>query len=192
MRITGAIIAGGKSSRMGGQEKAFLNLGGKALMAHVIDRLKPQVDELIINSNGVPFRFAKFHAAVIPDLMEDLTTPLAGLHASMKHAALHGSDVVITAPSDTPFLPADLAARLGEGPAIARSGTEEHYIIGAWPVGLLDDLEAAIHRERLFRMKDWAKRCHAGRVEWALTPHDPFLNINTPDDLAAAERILHG
>jgi molybdenum cofactor guanylyltransferase len=191
MKATGAIIAGGQSSRMGGQEKAFLNLGGKPLMAHVIARLGPQVDDLIINSNGVPFRFAKFHAAVVPDLMEDLTTPLAGLHASLKHAALHGSDLVITVPSDTPFLPPDLALRLGEGPAIACSGGHEHYIVGAWPVGLIGDLEAAIHRDRLFRVKDWAKRCHARHIEWALTPHDPFFNINTPDHLAAAERMLN-
>jgi molybdenum cofactor guanylyltransferase len=192
MKVMGAIVAGGQSSRMGGQEKAFLPLGGRPLLAHVIERLSPQVDRLIINSNGVPFRFAKFHAAVVPDLMDDLNTPLAGLHAGLVHAAEHGAEVLITVPSDTPFLPPDLAARLGQGPAIAASSGQDHYIAGAWPVGLLEDLEAAIHRDKLFRMKDWAKRCHARPVEWALTPHDPFFNVNTPDDLATAERMLHG
>ncbi len=192
MRVMGAIIAGGQSSRMGGQEKAFLPLSGRPLLAHVIDRLAPQVDRLIINSNGVRFRFAKFHAAVVPDLMDDLNTPLAGLHAGLVYAAEHGVEVLITVPSDTPFLPPDLVARLGQGPAIATSSGQDHYIAGAWPVGLLGDLEAAIHRDKLFRMKDWAKRCHAKPVEWALTPHDPFFNINTPHDLAAAERIIHG
>jgi molybdenum cofactor guanylyltransferase len=192
MTVMGAIIAGGTSSRMGGQEKAFLMLGGKPLLAHVIDRLAPQVDGLIINSNGIPFRFAKFHAAVVPDLVDDLNTPLAGLHASLSHAKNHGAELVITVPSDTPFLPSDLRERLEKGPAIACSGGQEHYIAGAWPVGLLEDVEAAIHRDKLFRVKDWARRCHAALVEWALTPHDPFFNVNTPTDLAAAERMLHG
>jgi molybdenum cofactor guanylyltransferase len=194
MKVMGAIIAGGKSSRMGGHEKAFLDVAGAPLLAHVMARLAPQVDEVMINSNGVPFRFARFNVPVIPDHIDDLQTPLAGIHASMAHAAKHDAEVVVTVPSDTPFLPGDLVQRLMvQMPAVASSGGQDHYVVGAWPVGLLHDLETAIHTHRLFRVRDWAKHCHAARVEWPTEPHDPFFNINTPGDLTRAESLIrHG
>jgi len=102
---------------------------------------------------------------------------------------------LITVPSDTPFLPFNLVARLLEniavsGAAIAASGGQEHYIIGAWKTELLDDLESAIAGDNLFRVKDWAHRASAQKVEWPVKPHDPFFNMNAPEDLRIAGQIL--
>jgi molybdenum cofactor guanylyltransferase len=197
MKILGSIIAGGRSSRMEDREKAFLKLAGKSILDLVIGRFEPQVDHLIINANGDPARFSEFDLAVHPDLMATLRTPLAGLHASLALAKENGSDILITTPSDTPFLPIDMAVRLIEGAsetggAIAASGGREHYLSGAWKVGLFAELENAIARDGLFRVKDWALRANAARVDWPAVPYDPFFNVNTPEDLAAADQIARG
>jgi molybdopterin-guanine dinucleotide biosynthesis protein A len=195
MTIIGAIIAGGQSSRMGGHEKAFLELDSKPIILHVIEQFEPQVDQLVINANGEPTRFAEFGLDVVPDVLKHLTTPLAGLHATFQFAKDIGGDVLVTVPSDTPFLPFDLVARLVEiapsgGAAIASSGGQDHYIIGAWKTELLDDLDRAIAKDGLFRVKDWAHRALAQKVEWPVEPYDPFFNVNTPEDLLRAHHIL--
>jgi molybdenum cofactor guanylyltransferase len=195
MKVIGAIIAGGQSRRMEGREKAFLTLAGKKILAHVIARVEPQVDQLVINANGEPTRFSGFGLEVVPDVLTALTTPLAGIHATLQFAKNIGGDVLITIPSDTPFLPFDLVANLLEktgtsGAAIGASGGQEHYIIGAWKTELLDGLESAIARDNLFRVKDWAHSVAAQKVEWPVEPHDPFFNVNAPEDLLQAERIL--
>ena len=195
MKIIGAIIAGGQSSRMGGREKAFLELASKPVILHVIEQFEPQVDQLVINANGDANRFSEFGLEVVPDVLTSLTTPLAGLHAALVFTKSVDADVLITVPSDTPFLPFDLVAKLLEkavasGAAIAASGGQEHYIIGAWKMELLDDLESAIARDNLFRVKDWAQRASAQKVEWLVKPHDPFFNVNAPEDLRIAEQIL--
>jgi molybdopterin-guanine dinucleotide biosynthesis protein A len=181
MTIIGAIIAGGLSSRMGGSEKAFLELDSKPVILHVIEQFEPQVDQLVINANG--------------DALTSLTTPLAGLHAALRFTKSVDAGLLMTVPSDTPFLPFDLAAKLLEtamasGAAIAASGGQEHYIIGAWKTEMLDDLEQAIAKDNLFRVKDWARRAAAQTVEWPVAPHDPFFNLNTPEDLLRAQQIL--
>jgi molybdopterin-guanine dinucleotide biosynthesis protein A len=195
MKVIGAIIAGGQSRRMGGREKAFLELDSKPVILHVIEQVEPQVDQLVINANGEPARFSAFGLEVVPDVLTSLRTPLAGFHAALQFAKSVGADVLVTVPSDTPFLPFDLAAKLLEnsmtnGAAIASSGGQDHYIIGAWNKELLDDLERAIAKGGLFRVKDWAQRASAQKVEWPVEPYDPFLNVNTPEDLLRAEQIL--
>lgn len=194
MKITGAIIAGGRSRRMGEREKAFLALAGKPILSHMIECVGPQVDQLVINANGDPTRFAEFGLAVVPDVLTTLTTPLAGLHASLAYAKNSEAEVLVTVPSDTPFLPANLVARLLEniratGAAIASSNGQDHFIVGAWRVNLLGELERAIAEEGIFRVQDWARRSSAARVEWPTHPIDPFFNVNTRGDLQIAEQI---
>jgi molybdenum cofactor guanylyltransferase len=194
MKILGAIVAGGKSSRMGGQEKAFLLLDGVPLVERVASRIGFQVDEVVINANGDPQRFAGFKHLVIADLMEDVGTPLAGLHAALCFGAEDGFDAVLTVPSDSPLLPLDLVARLkqaGEqtGAAHARSGGRDHYLTGLWTTAMAKPLERLIRSEKLRRVQDFAVRAKAEKAAWAALPHDPFFNINTPDDLALAEAI---
>jgi molybdenum cofactor guanylyltransferase len=193
MKIIGAIIAGGKSSRMEGDEKAFLKLSGKSILELIIGRFDQQVDRVIINANGDPERFSETGLEVVPDPFTNLTTPLAGLHACLRHAG--NADFLVTVPSDTPFLPLDLVSRLvdeaSEGrAAIAHSAGQDHYLVGAWRVDLLRDIETAIQTEGLFRVKDWVRRIAAASVTWPHLPYDPFFNVNTPHDLKLAVSIV--
>jgi molybdenum cofactor guanylyltransferase len=184
MKVLGAIIAGGKSMRMGGAEKAFLQLGGKSLIAYVRERLAAQVDRVVINANGDPSRF---DAVVVSDILTDIQTPLIGLHAVLNYAK--DFDAVLTVPSDGPFIPDDLRKRLGVGPAIAHSAGQDHYLTGLWPVSLFTQLEDAL-RDGMVRMQDWVKACGAVKVEWNIEPVDPFFNVNSPEDLMRAEIFL--
>src|SRR5512146_167609 len=128
--VVGIVLAGGKSSRMGGGDKCLLPLGGRPILAYVIERLKPQVAELIISANGDPARFSAFGLPVVADRLGGYAGPLAGILAGLEWARTNRSECrfVITAASDTPFLPTDLVSRLwhaaGEGAAklaVARS-----------------------------------------------------------------------
>jgi molybdenum cofactor guanylyltransferase len=193
MKTIGAIIAGGKSSRMGGEEKAFLKLSGKPILDLVIGRFDQQVDRVVINANGDGRRFSETGLEVVPDILTIPATPLAGLHACLRFAT--GWDFVVTVPSDTPFLPLDLAFRLvekaqSEGAAIAHSGGQDHFIIGAWKTSLVHELETAIQREGLSRVKDWAAYVSASIVAWPHLPYDPFFNVNTLEDLKLAKEIV--
>ena len=188
MTIAGVIIAGGRSIRMGGEEKAFKKIGSRTILDRVIARMRPQVDVMAINANGDASRFLTAGLTVFSDRLTAIATPLAGIHASLAWARDNGHDLLLTVPADTPFLPRDLAKRL-KAPAIAASGGQEHFIVGAWPTRLADVLERAIHDNGLVRVRDWAAFVGAGSVEWLATPYDPFFNVNTPEDLAEAARI---
>lgn len=202
--IIGAILAGGQGRRMGG-DKPLTGLAGRPLLAHVARRLAPQVGRLMLNANGDPARFAGIAELqglpVVPDTAPDQPGPLAGLlavlewAARMQPAARH----VLSVPADCPFLPHDLASRLalaaGDGVALARTAAADgsahsHPVVGLWPLTLRDDLRTALLVEGQRRVGQWAARHRPTFVDWPDTPLDPFLNVNTPDDLAAAERLL--
>jgi molybdenum cofactor guanylyltransferase len=191
MKTCAVIIAGGQSARMGGREKAFLDLVGKPLLRHVIDRIGPQVGAVIINANGDSRRFAQFALPVIADEFAGLATPLAGLHAALRFAVANGFDTVLSVPSDTPFLPDDLVARLGDGtlPAVAASGGQSHFLTGLWPVAVSESLDRQM-QDGLRRVKDFVAGTGARTVEWPCLPVDPFVNINTPQEFAAATREI--
>ncbi|MGB9355863.1 MAG: molybdenum cofactor guanylyltransferase MobA, partial [Azonexus sp.] len=108
-KITGVVLAGGLGRRMGGVDKGLQLLNGRPLVSHVIERLAPQVDELLINANENGERYAAFGHRVVPDQIPDFAGPLAGVHAALSAAAY---PLVATAPCDSPFLPADLVFRL--------------------------------------------------------------------------------
>lgn len=187
MRMAGAIIAGGKSSRMGGVEKTFLGWDGQSILDRIVVRLSPQIDALIVNANGDPARFGGL--TVIPDREAGTPTPLAGLLAVLTWGAEQGFDAVLTVPSDTPFLPRDMVERLsGGGPAIASSAGQDHYLTGLWPSALAPELDRCFVGG-LIRVQDWARLVKARRVVWPAATFDPFFNVNTPDDLAEAQRI---
>lgn len=191
MRTCAVIVAGGRSSRMG-QEKALSIIRGRTIMAHVIARLAPQVTEIAINTNGDPDRFAAYGLTIVADRRVDVGTPLAGLHAALALAREKGFDAVLTVPSDAPFLPGDLVPRLaqeGRRAAIAASGGQQHYLTGLWSHHLLAEVERALARDPRPRLQDWARMCDAAVVAWPALPYDPFFNVNTPGELAEAERI---
>jgi molybdenum cofactor guanylyltransferase len=188
MNILGAVIAGGKSTRMG-SEKALIKLGSKTLILRVVDRLLPQVDDAIINANGDTKRLEFLELDIVPDIETELQTPLAGLHAALSYAAEEDFDAVVTVPSDTPFLPRDLVEKLsGTKPAIANSKGQDHYLTGFWPVKLLPQLQKTITTSN--RVQDWVAASGAVKVNWRAEDYDPFMNINTPADLKAALALL--
>jgi len=184
------ILAGGLSRRMGGGDKCLLPLGDRPLLAHVIERLRPQAAALALNANGDATRFARFGLEVVADDAMDFAGPLAGILAAMDWAkrVQPSAAAVMTAPADTPFLPRDLAARLGAAgaPALARSGERIHPVVGLWPLALRDALRTALRSEGVRKVEAWTGRLDPAVVDFETSAIDPFFNINTPEDLARA------
>ncbi|MBK0399266.1 molybdenum cofactor guanylyltransferase MobA [Limibaculum sp. M0105] len=200
MKIAGVILAGGLARRMGGGDKALLEIDGRPLLAHVIGRLTPQVGAVVLNANGDPARFARFGLDVIPDTVEGFAGPLAGVLAGMRWAAARGFSHVASAAGDTPFFPRDLVTRLASGLsdcnriAIAATndperGLSEHPTFGLWPVDLADDLETALTTGNMRKVIVWASRHGCARVVFDEAGSFPFFNVNTPGDLEEAARL---
>lgn len=187
------VLAGGLARRMGGGDKPLVMLGGRPLLRHILDRLGPQVSGLALNANDDPTRYQAFGLPILPDSVAGRPGPLAGILAALDWAAGLGRARVLTVPGDTPFLPADLASRLagaGATAALASSGGRRQPIAGLWPVTAREALRLAIRDEGLRRVEDWVGRLDAVAVEFPVDPVDPFFNLNTPEDVAAAERLL--
>jgi molybdopterin-guanine dinucleotide biosynthesis protein A len=188
---------------MGGGDKGMLRLGDTMLLDHVLARLGPQCGELAINANGDPARFSPFGLPVLADTLPDYPGPLAGVLAGLDWAAENGAEAIVTAAADTPFLPRDLVARLEDAAAqkkvpiaLATSPDEtgaprRHPTFGLWPVGLREDLRAELSGG-LRKIVLWAERHGYATALFAASRFDPFFNVNTPEDMAHAEAILHG
>jgi molybdopterin-guanine dinucleotide biosynthesis protein A len=201
--ICGLVLSGGRARRMGGADKALKLLAGRPLVAHVLARLKPQVGRMAINANGDPARFADFGVPVIPDPVDvpDSGGPLAGVLAGLLWTRANRSLWLVTAPCDSPWFPDDLAARLGESAAragcelaIAAHAGRRHPVFGLWSVRLAEDLCDWLAQGGR-KVQDWAESRGAVWVEFPALQQgermiDPFLNINTPEDLEHAERLL--
>ena len=194
----GLVLAGGLARRMGGGDKALLRIGRSTILERVLDRLTPQCSRLIRNANGDPARFGFTGVPVVPDQVPDFAGPLAGVLAGLDWAATHAPDTawIASVPGDCPFLPRDLVARLhaarsaADKPlACARSGEWRHPVVGLWPVALRADLRYALTQEGLHKIEVWTARHGVAIADWPATPIDPFFNVNTPDDAAAANRI---
>jgi molybdopterin-guanine dinucleotide biosynthesis protein A len=147
-----------------------------------------------LNANGDATRFARFGLAVVADDATNFAGPLAGILAAMDWAKrVHPSAAaVMTAPADTPFLPRDLAVRLGAAgmPALARSGGRIHPVVGLWPLVLRDSLQAALRSEGVRKVEAWTGRLGPAVVDFETGAIDPFFNINTPEDLIQAAAFL--
>jgi molybdopterin-guanine dinucleotide biosynthesis protein A len=194
----GLVLAGGLARRMGGGDKLRTKIGGATILDRVLERMQPQCTRLLINANGDPARFADTGLPVVADDVPDFAGPLAGILAGLDWAAAHAPDIgfVASVPGDCPFLPRDLVARLhaaraaaGVPLACARSGEWRHPVVGIWPVALRADLRQALTREGLRKIELWTARHGVALADWPTAPVDPFFNVNTPDDAAAAERI---
>ncbi|WP_159948119.1 molybdenum cofactor guanylyltransferase MobA [Rhizobium sp. 18065] len=198
-RLPAIILASGLSRRMG-RDKTQMLLGGKPLIAHILDRLRTQADPVWTNAPsdypldlGIPN---------YPDLLPDRPGPLAGVLAGLMALERHDAQGshILTVPGDTPFLPHDLVERLCAAATtgsiiLAASGGRTHPVIGLWPKNLASDLEAWLddpdHR-RVFDFIDRHPRVIVDfpMIDTDLGPLDPFFNINTPEDLAQAEALL--
>lgn len=186
MKPAGMILAGGRSRRMGGADKALAILGGRTLLAHVAAALAPQVAALAINSNGDPTRFAALQLAVIADDLPGRQGPLAGILTGLRWATrtLPQASHLLCAPCDIPGLPPDIGARLakalGDGGAeiaVARDDSGLQPTIGLWPLALAERL-AADMAQGARGVQHWIAPLRVADVFC----HD-LSNINTPDDL---------
>jgi molybdopterin-guanine dinucleotide biosynthesis protein A len=193
--VIGVVLAGGLARRMGGGDKGLHLLGDRPLLAHVLDRLRPQVTKLVVNANGDPSRFAEFACPVVADSIADHPGPLAGILAGLEWAVRQqpAIDWVVTVAGDCPFLPLDLVRELTAGrmtPAtkavIIRASGRLQPVFGLWSVALRSDLRQAIAIDGMRRVEDWAGRCGAIIRDYPEREPDPFFNVNTPEDLAAA------
>jgi len=200
VKVIGLLLAGGQSRRMGGGDKTLRVLGGVSLLERVIERLRPQVDALVLNANGDPARFAEFALPVVADSVPDFAGPLAGVLAGLDWAAVHRPDstFIASVATDAPFLPADLVARLttarnaaGADLACASSAGRTHPVFGLWPLRLREDLRRAIVDDGIRKVDEWTARHRLVTVPFADRPIDPFFNANRPEDLEAAAELLN-
>ncbi len=188
MLIDAVILAGGEGRRMGGADKALLMLDGRPLLAHVLDRLRPQVRRIALSANGDPGRFGAFGLPVLADARR--LGPLAGILSGLEWAQAGEAELLLSIPVDAPFPPADLVARLvaatGDGthPAFATSAGRMHHATALWPVALAQPLARFLAAGMPPRVRGFAAAQGAVAVDFP----DPaaFANLNTPDDLARA------
>ena len=195
----GVLLAGGRSERMGGGDKTLKLLGGKAMLAHIVARARSQVGELILNANGDPARFAAYGLPVVADGIEGFAGPLAGILSALEWAARNRPQAAWLAsfPTDAPFFPADLVASLAaaatrENADLACARTEDgaHPVFGLWRIALRHDLRRAMIEENVRKVDAWTTRHKIAHVDYATTPFNPFFNVNRPENLAEAERLL--
>ena len=186
--ISGLILAGGLSTRMGGRDKGLQLLEGRPMITHIIERLQPQVGPLLINANQNQEAYELFSLPIIADVISNFVGPLAGLHAGLSHCT---TPYLLSVPCDCPFFPTDLASRLSD--ALMSSGadvayavminqnqTEHHPVFCLLKRGVIVGL-AEYLSEGGRKVLTWmSSQAH---VQVVFDDHSAFLNINTPDDL---------
>jgi molybdopterin-guanine dinucleotide biosynthesis protein A len=196
--IGGVILAGGKSSRLGGGDKGLLSLDDQSMLAHVISRLKGQVAKLAINASGDAARFAQFNLPVFPDATPTREGPLAGVLAGIEWAkAQPGLRAFVTVSTDAPFIPPDLVKRLSASGAplvCAVSHAHVHPTISLWPLTIGDSIRTALaegRREMMaFVVEQGARLAIVPETQVNGQSVDPMFNVNTPEELDSARRIL--
>ena len=193
-RIFGLVLCGGRSSRMGGGEKALMDLAEEPLVDRVLRRLSPQVEQVAINANRELGAYGARGLPVLEDVIGGYQGPLAGVLTGLRWAEAAGASHVLSVAGDTPFYPEDLAQRLSEalggGDRIAMAQTEDgrHPTFALWPVDLGDDLQASLEGG-VRKIIAWSDGHGCAKVRFEGTP-DPFFNVNTPDDMAEATRMI--
>ena len=200
--VIGVVLAGGRARRMGGGDKCRLEIEGSSLLVHGLQRLAPQVETMILNTNGEEERFASFRLPVVVDPIDDYAGPLAGVLAGMRWAERHRvqSRHIVTIASDTPFFPRDLVSRLVDATvdkpdaiALATSNGGLHPVFGLWPVALADDLqralEAGVRKARAFAASHKMIEVRFEGYHRNGEEIDPFFNINSPEDLDCAREL---
>jgi molybdopterin-guanine dinucleotide biosynthesis protein A len=185
-QVTGIVLAGGRGSRMGGVDKGLQPLRGRPMAAWVIERLAPQVDEILVNANQNAEAYARFGYRVVPDSLGGFAGPLAGLHAGLQ-AASH--PLAVTVPCDSPFLPFDLVSRLKEelrenDLAVAKTGDQPHPVFALVRRAVLPHLEQFLARGGR-KIDAWYATLAVAEVSFD-DQADAFRNINTLEELKNA------
>lgn len=194
----GVILAGGRSSRMGGGHKAFLDLCGDTLLAHVVERLQKQVDLLLLSCEGNSNEFDGFGLPAVPDLLPGHRGPLTGLCSALQYLddAGHHNGLVLC-PCDAPFIPENLVTALiaaGKGeekPAVVISYQGQlQPTFSFWQNHHLPVIRNAVINKGWGGLKQALVSVPHVVVDWVFTEPPPFFNINTPADLEAASQWL--
>lgn len=187
--ITGLILAGGLGRRMGGADKGLQMLGGKPMVEWVLERLSPQVDEVLVNANRNIARYSRLGCRVVPDIIGGNAGPLAGLQRGLMEAA---GELVATVPCDAPYFPVDLVRRLAEplreknvDLAVARTGNRVQPVFCLARKSLLPQLTAFME-DGGRKVDAWFSTLRIAAVDF--DSEAAFANVNTPDDLNALER----
>jgi molybdopterin-guanine dinucleotide biosynthesis protein A len=205
--VVGIILNGGVARRMGGYDKGSFRLGGRMLVEHVIDRIRGQVDTLILNVaagapggvNGGERSDAHLALPMVPDSCRGQLGPLAGILTGLEwaRAVVPECEWVVSVPVDTPFLPLDLVERLQEAlrseqveMALASSAGRQHPVIALWPVNSASALREALLKDGVRKMGEWVSRWRVAELVYEEDSVDPFFNINCPADLEMAETLL--
>ena len=190
-KISAVILAGGQGQRMDGRDKGLLVVKGKPLVAWLIERIQPQVDEIFISANRHHEQYAAFGYPVLQDTLTGFAGPLAGLSTALRAAT---NPLILCVPCDTPLLPTNLVARLyagliiGNRPiAVAQTGAQIHHAV------MLCQRELAAHLEKFLvsgerKVAYWQAQLQTSFVDFYET--DAFMNINTPAEMALLERKL--
>ena len=202
VRPLGVILAGGLARRMGGGDKSLLSLGASSrVLDQVIARLGAQVDQMVLNANGDPERFDEFGLPVVADSLDGFLGPLAGVLAGLDYAADHGFDHIVSVAADTPFFPTDLVSAFETATkhmdvpiALAATKIEggktvRHPTFGLWHVALREDLRSAL-QDGLRKVVLWTDQHGAETHVFDSGEIDPFFNINTPEDLELANKMM--
>ena len=190
IEVTGIVLAGGQGSRMGGVDKGLAPFRGKALVAHAIERLAPQVDELLVNANRNPEAYAAFGHRVIADEIPGFAGPLAGFERGLAHAR---GALVATVPCDSPFVPPDLVARLraaleaqGADIAVAKTGDQPHPVFCLMRRSVHASLAEFLASGQR-KIDKWYAALRVTEVAFD-DEAEAFANINTRDELAGLEK----
>jgi len=170
MRVLGAILAGGRSSRFG-SDKALALIDGRPMLEHVAGRLAGQCDGLVVVGRDWP----AMHR--VEDRPEPGLGPLGGLAGALAHARDHGFDAVLTSSCDLPALPGNLIDLLGAPDALL----QRQPTIGLWDSAHADGLAAYLRSGAPRAVRAWAETIKASTVAWG----EELANINTPGDLTA-------
>jgi len=190
------ILAGGRSSRMGVERKALLDLAGRSLLARVMERIQPQVISLLLSCEGETGDFDGFGLPLVPDLLPDHQGPLAGLYSALQYLADRElEDSLVLCPCDAPFVPGKLVSELvsagqeGQAVVIAWHGVLQPTF-SLWHCHHLPVIREALLERRLGGPRQVLERIPHTVLDWPETEPPPFFNINTPADLASAKQWL--
>ena len=187
--IAALILAGGNGSRLGGVDKAFLNLNGQPLIRHLLNRLTGQVKKIAISANGDTRRFDPLDLEVLSDGPFLGVGPLAGVARGLEWAEQQMAESLITVPVDTPFIPLDLVERLTPAPSVAVFGGRQHHLVAHWPISTRSSLMHFLEMGAPYKVRNFLRACEARQISFDGAV-DPFLNINAPEDLASARARL--
>lgn len=191
MKYPAVILAGGRATRMGGCDKCLLPLNSVPLLAHLLTTLRPQVRDVLLNTNSARAIFTDFGLTTLPDTLPGFLGPLSGLLTGMLWSREHhpSAPYILSVAGDMPFLPDDFAARLTAGLverradiAIARDLDSCHPVLGLWPVDLAERLKLDL-QEGVRSVRKWL---HGFSIAHVNFPRSAFFNINTAADLRAA------